>query len=340
MMLTSAKNGTATASKQTKMTMIQAINDALKTVLTEDDTTLLLGEDIGKNGGVFRATEGLQEQFGEERVVDTPLSESGIVGTALGLSVNGFKPIAEMQFMGFIYPAFDQIMTHVSRIRMKTMGHYSAPMVIRAPYGAGIRAPEIHSDSAEALFTHIPGLKVVCPSSPTDAKGLLIQSVMDPDPVLFLEPMHNYRSTREDVDLDAYTIEFGKGKVIQEGEDITLIAWGAMVQVARQASNLAKKKGISVEVIDPRTLNPLDYDMIGKSVEKTGRVVIVHEAQGMSGFGNDIVTTIHDTAFLYLKAPIARVTGFDVPVPFFALEDHYLPTASRVLERIEQTIQF
>lgn len=337
-MMPSTKNATET--KQAKMTMIQAINAALENVLAEDETTLLLGEDIGKNGGVFRATDGLYEQFGDERVVDTPLSESGIVGTALGLSVNGFKPIVEMQFMGFIYPAFDQIMTHVSRLRMKTMGHYEAPLVIRAPYGAGIRAPEVHSDSAEALFTHIPGLKVVCPSSPSDAKGLLIQSVMDPDPVLFLEPMHNYRSVREDVEPQSYTIEFGKGRIVEEGDDITLIAWGAMVQIAMQASGRAKEKGITCEVIDPRTLNPLDYDIIQSSVEKTGRVVIIHEAQGMSGFGNDIVTAINDTAFLYLKAPIGRVTGFDIPVPFFALENHYLPTTERVLQRIEQTVRF
>lgn len=339
-MLTSTEKSSASSGKQVNMTMIQAINDALKTVLTEDETTMLLGEDIGKNGGVFRATEGLQEQFGEDRVVDTPLAESGIIGTSLGLSVNGFKPIAEMQFMGFIYPAFDQIMTHVARIRMRTMGHYSAPLVIRAPYGAGIRAPEIHSDSTEALFTHIPGLKVVCPSSPSDAKGLLIQSVRDPDPVLFLEPMRSYRSSRGEVAEDAYTIELGKGKIVKEGEDITLIAWGAMVEVAIQAADVAKEKGISCDIIDPRTLNPLDGDMIQKSVEKTGRVVIIHEAQAMGGFGNDIVTAINDTAFLYLKAPIGRVTGFDVPVPFFALEEHYLPTKARVLQCIEQTVHF
>lgn len=339
-MLTSTEKKSTAPEKKTKMTMIQAINDALKTVLTEDETCMLLGEDIGKNGGVFRATEGLQEQFGEDRVVDTPLAESGIIGTSLGLSVNGFKPIAEMQFMGFIYPAFDQIMAHVSRIRMRTMGHYEAPMVIRAPYGAGIRAPEIHSDSAEAIFTHIPGLKVVCPSSPADAKGLLIQAVREPDPVLFLEPMHNYRSSREDVNQDAYAIELGKGKIIKEGDDITLIAWGAMVEVAKQASDAATERGISCEIIDPRTLNPLDYNMIEKSVEKTGRVVIVHEAQAMSGFGNDIVTAVNDTAFLYLKAPIGRVTGYDVPVPFFALEEYYLPSKARVLQCIEQTVQF
>src|SRR5699024_3238272 len=330
----------ATTEKSATMTMIQAINDALKIVLEEDETTLLLGEDIGKNGGVFRATDGLYEQFGENRVVDTPLSESGIVGTALGLSVNGFKPIAEMQFMGFIYPAFDQIMTHVSRLRMKTMGRYEAPLVIRAPYGAGIRAPEIHSDSAEALFTHIPGLKVVCPSGPEDAKGLLIQSVMDPDPVLFMEPMRSYRSVREDVAFQSYTVEIGKGNVIREGDDVTLIAWGAMVPVAEQASEQARKKGISCEVIDPRTLTPLDTVLIGSSVEKTGRAIIIHEAQAMGGFGNDIITTINDTAFLYLKAPVRRVTGFDVPAPFFALENHYLPTTERVVRCIEETVSF
>lgn len=323
-----------------KMTMIQAINHALKTMLEADERTLILGEDVGKNGGVFRATEGLYEVFGDERVIDTPLSESGIVGTSVGLAINGFKPIAEMQFMGFIYPAYDQIMTHVSRIRMKTMGHFTVPLVIRAPYGAGIRAPEIHSDSAESLFTHMPGIKVVCPSDPYAAKGLLIAAVEDPDPVLFMEPMRSYRANRVEVPTEKYTLEIGKGRLLREGEDITIIAWGAMVPIAEQAATYAEQKGITADVIDLQTLYPFDRDIITQSVQKTGRAVIVHEAHATGGFGNDLVSHVNDTAFLYLRAPIQRVTGFDVPVPYFALEEHYLPTAKRVLTHIEKAVHF
>ncbi|AHA28699.1 MULTISPECIES: alpha-ketoacid dehydrogenase subunit beta [Exiguobacterium] len=326
--------------RQTEMTLVQAVTDALRTKLSEDETTLVLGEDVGKNGGVFRATDGLQEEFGEDRIVDTPLSEAGIVGTSIGLAINGFKPIVEIQFLGFIYPAYEQIMTHVSRIRMRTMGRYSVPMVIRAPYGAGIRAPEIHSDSTEALFTSMPGLKVVCPATPYDAKGLLIAAIEDPDPVLFLESMRSYRSFKEVVPSESYTVEIGKARCVSEGTDVTLIAWGAMVQVAQKAATAAKERGISCEVLDLRTLYPLDRDTIAASVQKTGRAVIVHEAAAMGGLGNDLVTLINDTAFLYLRAPIARVTGFDVPVPLFALEDHYIPTLERVLATIQRTVEF
>ncbi|WP_035399036.1 alpha-ketoacid dehydrogenase subunit beta [Exiguobacterium sp. OS-77] len=326
--------------RQTEMTLVQAVTDALRTKLSEDKTTLVLGEDVGKNGGVFRATDGLQEEFGEDRIVDTPLSEAGIVGTSIGLAINGFKPIVEIQFLGFIYPAYEQIMTHVSRIRMRTMGRYSVPMVIRAPYGAGIRAPEIHSDSTEALFTSMPGLKVVCPATPYDAKGLLIAAIEDPDPVLFLESMRSYRSFKEVVPSESYTVEIGKARCVSEGTDVTLIAWGAMVQVAQKAATVAQERGISCEVLDLRTLYPFDRETIAASVQKTGRAVIVHEAAAMGGLGNDLVTLINDTAFLYLRAPIARVTGFDVPVPLFALEDHYIPTPERVLATIQRTVEF
>lgn len=322
------------------MTMIQAINHGLRTMLEADETTILLGEDIGKNGGVFRATEGLQDDFGEERVVDTPLSESGIIGASVGLAVNGFKPVAEMQFMGFVYPAYDQIMTHVSRLRMKTMGRFSVPMVVRTPYGAGIRAPEIHSDSAEALFTHMPGIKVVCPSNPYDAKGLLIAAIEDPDPVIFMEPMRSYRATRGDVPEGKYTVEIGKGALLEEGTDLTVIAWGAMIPLAQKAAKAAAQLGIHCDVLDLRTLYPLDLELIAESVKKTGRVVIVHEAQRTGGLGNDIISLINDTCFLHLRAPIARVTGFDVPVPFFALEEHYLPTVKRITQQIESVYQF
>lgn len=322
------------------MTMIQAINDGMRLMLEEDDRTIILGEDIGKNGGVFRATEGLQEQFGAERVVDTPLSEAGIIGTSIGLAVNGFRPIAEIQFLGFIYPAYEQIMTHVSRLRMRSMSHFTVPMVIRAPYGAGIRAPEIHSDSTEILFTHMPGIKVVCPSNPYDAKGLLIAAMEDPDPVLVLETMKNYRSKREEVPVGKYTVEIGKGEIVREGTDVTLIAWGAMISIAEKAAEQAEKKGISCEIIDLRTLYPIDRDIIAHSVQKTTRAVIIHEAHNTGGLGNDLVSIINDTSFLYLRAPIERITGFDVPVPFFTLEEHYLPTPARVVEGIEKVVHF
>ncbi|UNL85692.1 alpha-ketoacid dehydrogenase subunit beta [Priestia koreensis] len=328
------------STKTKQLTLVQAVTDGLRTMLEEDDRILLLGEDIGKNGGVFRATEGLQEQFGENRVIDTPLSESGIIGTSVGLAVNGFKPVAEMQFLGFIYPAYEQIMTHVSRIRMRTMGRYTVPMVIRAPYGAGIHAPEIHSDSVEALFTHMPGIKVVCPSSAYDAKGLLIAAIEDPDPVLFLESMKIYRAVRDEVPEGKYTVEIGKGKKLKDGDDVTIIAWGAMIPVAMKAADEAEKQGITADVIDLRTLYPIDKDIIAESVQKTGRAVIVHEAHETGGLGNDLISIINDTSFLYMKSPIERVTGFDVPVPFFALEEHYLPTPQRVLKAIEKVVHF
>lgn len=322
------------------LTIVGAVNDAMKTLLESDESVMILGEDIGKNGGVFRATEGLQEKFGTDRVVDTPLSEAGIIGTSIGLAVNGFKPIAEIQFLGFIYPAYEQIMTHVSRLRMRTMGHYTVPMVIRAPYGAGIRSPEIHSDSTESLFIHMPGIKVVCPSTPYDAKGLLIAAMEDPDPVLILEPMKSYRAKREEVPVGKYTVEIGKGKRVREGTDVTLIAWGAMMTIVEKAAQQAEKKGISCDIIDLRTLYPIDREIIAESVQKTGRAVIVHEAHLTGGLGNDIISIINDTSFLYLRAPIERVTGFDVPVPFFALEEDFLPTPARVLESIEKAVHF
>ncbi|MBS4177563.1 alpha-ketoacid dehydrogenase subunit beta [Lederbergia citrea] len=323
-----------------KMTLVQAVTDGLRTMMKERKDVLIMGEDIGKNGGVFRATEGLFEEFGEHRVIDTPLSEAGIVGTAIGMAVNGLLPIVEMQFLGFIYPAFEQIMTHATRIRMRTKSHFTVPIVIRAPYGAGIRAPEIHSDSVEALFTHMPGIKVVCPSNPYDAKGLLIASIEDPDPVLFLESMRSYRSFREDVPEGKYLVEIGKAKRVMTGSDITIFAWGAMVPVAVKAAKKVKDRKINCDVIDLRTLYPLDREMIAESVQKTGRAVIVHEAHSTSGLGAEIIALIQETSFLYLKAPIERVTGFDVPVPFYSLENHYLPIPERVENAIEKAVNF
>lgn len=320
--------------------MVQAITDAMRVMLEENEDVLLMGEDIGTNGGVFRATDGLQREFGEDRVLDTPLSEAGFIGAAIGMGLNGFRPVTEVQFLGFIYPAYEQIMTHASRIRARTLGSFTCPLVIRAPYGAGVRAPEIHSDSTEALFTHMPGIKVVCPATPYDAKGLLIAAIEDPDPVLFLEPMRCYRSSKEEVPEEKYAVEIGKGKVVAEGEDVTIIAWGAMVKVAEDAAKEAVDKGISCEVLDLRTLYPLDKDLISNSVQKTGRTVIVHEAHATGGVGNDVLAIINDKSFLYQKAPTERVTGFDTPVPYFGFEDFYLPDSKRVLAAVEKVARY
>lgn len=329
-----------TALKTKTLTMVQAITDGLDTMLREDEHVLLMGEDIGVNGGVFRATEGLQQKYGEDRVIDTPLSEAGFIGAAIGMAINGFRPVTEIQFLGFIYPAYEQIMTHASRIRARTMGHYTVPMVIRAPYGAGVRAPEIHSDSTEAIFTHMPGIKVVCPSNPYDAKGLLIAAIEDPDPVLFLEPMRCYRSVREDVPEGKYTVEIGKGKICREGEDVTIIAWGAMIPVALQSAKKLESEGVSCEVIDLRSLYPIDKDIIAESVRKTGRTVIVHEAHAATSVSGDVLAIINETSFLYQRAPVERVTGFDVPVPYFGFEDYYLPTTDRVVAAVNKVMKF
>ncbi|WP_223701862.1 alpha-ketoacid dehydrogenase subunit beta [Sutcliffiella deserti] len=329
-----------TAVKTNTLTMVQAITDGLDTMLAADENVLLMGEDIGLNGGVFRATEGLQEKFGEDRVIDTPLSEAGFVGAAIGMAINGFRPVVEIQFLGFIYPAYEQIMTHASRLRARTMGHFTAPMVIRAPYGAGVRAPEIHSDSTEAIFTHMPGIKVVCPSNPYDAKGLMIAAIEDPDPVLFLEPMRCYRSVREEVPEGKYTVEIGKGKRCKEGDDVSIIAWGAMIPVALEAAKQMETKGISCEVIDLRSLYPIDKDIISESVQKTGRTIVVHEAHAATSVSGDVMAIINDTSFLFQKAPVERVTGFDVPVPYFGFEDYYLPTSKRIIAAIERVMKF
>ncbi|KMM36181.1 alpha-ketoacid dehydrogenase subunit beta [Guptibacillus hwajinpoensis] len=323
-----------------KMTMVQAITEALKVMLEEDASTLVIGEDVGRNGGVFRATDGLFELFGDDRVIDTPLAESGLIGTSIGLAMNGFKPVVEIQFLGFIYPGFNQLITHATRIRTRTQSRYTVPLTIRVPYGAGVRAPEIHSDSTEALFTHIPGLKVVVPSTPHDAKGMLISSIKDPDPVLFLEPMKMYRSGKGDVPTGSYTIPLGKAYRRRKGEDVSIFAWGAMVRIAEKAAETAAKNGIECDVIDLRTLYPLDKEMIAESVQKTGRAVIIHEAPSSGGVGSEVITIINDTSFLYMKAPIKKVTGYDTPVPLFTLEDDYLPDEKKVVRAIEETVRF
>jgi 2-oxoisovalerate dehydrogenase E1 component beta subunit len=328
------------AEKTKPLTLVSAINDALHIMLKEDENVLLLGEDIGKNGGVFRATEGLQEEFGENRVIDTPLSEAGFVGAAIGMAANGLKPVVEIQFLGFIYPAYEQLMTHAVRLRSRTLGVYSVPIVIRAPYGAGVRAPEIHCDSTEAIFTHMPGMKVVCPSNPYDAKGLMIASIEDPDPVLFLEPMRCYRSAKEAVPDGKYTVEIGKGKKLLEGKDLTIIAWGSMIPVAMNASKQLSEQGIECDVIDLRTLYPLDEEMIAESVQKTGRTVVVQEAHSTSSVANDVLAVINETSFLFQKAPVEKVTGFDTPVPYFGFEEYYLPTPERVIQAAKKVMKF
>jgi len=325
----------------TQRTLIQAVNDGLRAALDADPRVLLLGEDIGQNGGVFRATEGLLEQFGGNRVVDTPLSEAGIIGTAVGLAANGLIPIPEIQFMGFIYPGFEQLVAHVARLRMRSRGRYTVPMVVRVPYGGRIRAPELHSDSTETYFAHTPGLTVVTPSNPYDAKGLLLAAVASPDPVIYLEPMHIYRAFREEVPDEDYTVPLGKAQVVKQGAQVTIITWGAMVRdVLQTISQVEAERGITVEVIDLRTLSPIDEETIFASVNKTGRAVIVHEAVRNLGLGAELAARISEACVLQLEAPVARVGGFDVPPPLFQLEDWHAPTAARIVHGIEKVMTF
>ena len=312
---------------------------ALKQEMERDPDVVVLGEDVGVDGGVFRATEGLVQEFGENRVIDTPLSESGIVGVAIGLALYGLKPVAEIQFEGFLYPALDQIISHVGRIRNRSRGRFHVPLVIRFPYGGGIRAPEHHSDSPEALLVHTPGIKVVVPSTPIDAKGLLTSAIRDPDPVLFMEPKRIYRAIVEDVPEDDYTVPLGEAKVVREGTDITLISWGAMVRYSNEAAEKVRDR-VSVEVIDLRTLSPMDTATITKSVEKTGRAVVVHEAPRTAGLGAEVTAIINESAFLSLEAPVERVTGFDVPFPQHKLENYYLPNTERIVKAIEKVANF
>ena len=323
-----------------KLTMVEAINLALKQEMEKDPRVLLLGEDVGKNGGVFRVTQGLMDVFGETRVIDTPLSESAIAGVAIGMAVYGLRPIAEIQFEGFVYGAMEQLADHASRIRTRSRGRYHCPLVVRLPYGGGIRAPEHHSDSNEAYFVHTPGLKVVVPSTPYEAKGLLIASIRDPDPVIFLEPKKVYRSLREEVPEEEYLIPLGQARTVQEGTDITLITWGAMLQPTLQAAALMEQNGTKAEVIDLRTLSPLDSESIIDSVKRTHRAVVVHEAPASCGVGAEIVARINERALVYLEAPVHRVTGFDTVMPLPKLEKFYLPNAERVMEAVNRVVNF
>ena len=323
-----------------KRNMVEAINRGLMEEMERDPSVMVLGEDVGKEGGVFRVTEGLQAKFGPERVVDTPLAESAIVGTAFGLAVKGLRPVAEIQFEGFLAPAMDQIMSHICRIRTRSRGRFTCPMVIRSPWGGGIRAPEHHSDSPEAIFAHAPGIKVVIPSTPYDAKGLIVSAIRDPDPVLFLEPKRIYRAIKEEVPDGEYTIPIGQAKVIREGSDVTVISWGAMLREVLRTAEMMDKEGVKVEVIDLQTISPMDETIFLESVRKTGRAVIVHEAPRTCGLGAEIIARINEKALLSLAAPVERVTGFDTIVPLMKLENHYLPSPERILRGIRKVMAF
>ena len=314
------------------LTLVQAINLALVQEMEKDDRVLILGEDVGLNGGVFRVTDGLFKRFGKDRIVDTPLAESGIIGTSIGLAMAGLRPIPEIQFEGFLGPAYDQICSHAARMRTRTRGAFTVPLTIRVPVGGGIHAPELHSDSPEAIYAHQPGLKVVMPASPYDAKGLLISAIRDPDPVIFFEPKRIYRAFREEVPEDEYTVPIGKARVVCEGDDLTIVSWGASVVQCMQA---IERSSTSIELIDMRTIYPFDIDAVEESVSKTGRCVIVHEAPKTCGFGAEIATQIMERCFLQLEAPVQRVAGFDTIMPYYKLENEYLPDA----DRIEQAIQ-
>lgn len=317
------------------MNMVQALNLALGEEMERDKDVVVLGEDVGKDGGVFRVTEGLYDRFGPERVIDTPLAETGIVGAAIGMAVYGLKPVVEIQFMGFIYSAIDQLFSHAARIRSRSRGRFTASLVVRTPYGAGVKALEHHSESTEAIFCQMPGVKVVVPSSPSIAKGLLLSAIRDPDPVLFLEPTRLYRMLKEDVPEIDYTIPLEKARIVREGTDVTVIAWGSMLQRVMKAV-----EGFNAEVIDLITLSPFDEATVLQSAEKTGRVVIVHEAPSMCGLGAELSATIAEFAMLHLKAPILRVTSYDVVLPLPKLEGSYLPSIEKIRRTIETVMQY
>jgi pyruvate dehydrogenase E1 component beta subunit len=321
------------------LTLLQAVNDGLKTAMRADPTVVVFGEDVGPKGGVFLATEGLTKEFGENRCFDTPLSEDGIVGTAIGMAANGLKPVAEIQFQDFIFPAFDQIVSEAAKLRYRSGGQYTAPLVIRTPYGGGIRGGLYHSQSGEAYFCHTAGLKVVIPSTPYDAKGLLLASIDDPDPVLFLEPKALYRSTKGEVPEGKYKVDLSTLRTVREGRNVTVFCYGAMVPVCQKAADKAAEKSIETLIVDLRTLLPLDEEGVLDAAKQTGRVVVVHEAPRFCGFGAEISALIAENAIEYMEAPIARVTGFDTPFPN-TLEHHYMPDDRRVLDAIEHVATY
>lgn len=315
--------------------MVQALNMTLRQEMERDPSVVVLGEDVGANGGVFRVTEGLYEKFGPERVMDTPLAESAIVGASIGMAAYGLLPVAEIQFMGFIYGAFDQLASHAARIRARSRGRFSCPMVVRTPYGAGIKAIELHSESAEALFAHIPGLKVVVPSGPANAKGLLASAIRDPDPVLFLEPTRLYRMIKEEVPEEPYTIPIGRARVAGKGREVTVVSWGSMLQRALKAA-----EGFDADVIDLMSLSPWDEEAVIASVKKTGRAVVVQEAPRTCGFAAEVAATLAEEAIAYLRAPVMRVAAFDVVMPLPKLEDFYMPGIERIRKAIEEVLKY
>jgi pyruvate dehydrogenase E1 component beta subunit len=319
--------------------MIEAINDAFHVELARDDNVMVMGEDVGRAGGVFRATAGLRERFGENRCVDTPLAEAGILGSAVGLCMAGWRPVAEMQYDAFSYPCLDQLITHVGRYRWRTGGKMDFPLVVRMPYGGGVRAPEMHDDSPETYYVHTPGVKVAIPSTPADAKGLLAAAIRDPDPVVVLEPKLIYRSERGEVPEGDYVVPLGKARLAREGDDITLVAYGAMVALCERAADVLADEA-SVAVLDVRTLKPLDEDSLLASAAKTGRVVIVQEAPRVAGYGAELAAVLAEKAILDLRGPVLRVTGYDVPYPYWKIEDAYMPSVERVVDAARKLLAF
>lgn len=322
-----------------RVTLVESINLALGRALADDPDVVVLGEDVGINGGVFRATVGLQERFGALRVQDTPLAEGVIAGMSIGMASQGLKPVAEIQFMGFLYPALDQIANHMARLRNRTRGRLTCPVVIRMPHGGGIHAPEHHSESLEVLLCHHAGLRVVCPTSPARAYGLLLAAIRDPDPVVFLEPTRLYRMMKQDVLDDGVALPLDRAEVVREGDDVTLVTWGAMIHETRQAAELLAQEGVGCEVIDLTSLSPIDHDTILESVSHTGRLVIVHEAARNAGLGAEIAATVAEQALYDLLAPVQRVTGYDTVMPYFAMERAYIPSVERIADAVRDTLQ-
>jgi pyruvate/2-oxoglutarate/acetoin dehydrogenase E1 component len=320
-----------------ELLMVEAINDGFHVELARDDDVMVLGEDVGRAGGVFRATAGLRERFGENRCVDTPLAEAGILGTAIGLCMAGWRPVTEMQYDAFSYPCLDQLITHVGRYHWRTGGKMDFPLVIRMPYGGGVRAPELHDDSPETYYVHTPGVKVAIPSTPADAKGLLAAAIRDPDPVVILEPKLIYRAERQDVPEGEYVVPLGKARLAREGTDLTLVAYGAMVPLCERA---ADELDASVEVLDIRSLKPLDEDALLASAAKTGRVVIVQEAPRVNGFAGELAAILAEKAILDLRGPVLRVTGYDVPYPYWKIEDAYMPSVERVVDAARKLLEY
>ena len=324
-----------------KLNMVKAINLALRQEMKKDKDVMIMGEDVGMDGGVFRVTDGLYEEFGEERVIDSPLAESGIIGTAIGMALAGLRPVTEMQFSGFSYYMIPQLEGHATRFRARTHGRFTVPLVVRMPYGGGVRALEHHSESRETLYAHMPGLKTVIPSGPRSARALMVAAIRDDDPVVFMEPKRSYRAFREEVPEDEEVWPIGQAKVEKEGKDVTVVAWGAMMKTARNAvERLQEQRAVSVELIDLLTIAPLDELTIAESVHKTGRLVVVQEAPRNLGPASEIVARVNDREFLYLEAPVNRVTGYDVVTPYFGRENNYIPTTERVVRAIEETVDF